>query len=142
MTIAPVGHSGEFCVEALWKPQPPGFDPARSAKSGRRARVIGLDLQTTRSRPLSLGLCKQEVAGSSPAGSTKLTHLQAKRSRRASTVRALSQHECSREPLAARTSIYRIGGANGRAEAFPDFLVVSGRFESVSDVVDLVGSGP
>jgi len=56
-------------MEALWTPQPPGFDPARSAESAKSAVVIGLDPDLTRSRPHSLGLCKQEVTGSIPVGS-------------------------------------------------------------------------
>jgi hypothetical protein len=57
-------------VEPLWKPQPPGSDPQRSAESRRAGAFAGRAPQITHSRPRWLGLCKQEVAGSIPVGST------------------------------------------------------------------------
>jgi len=56
-------------VEALWKPRAPGSHPRRSADPPRKREFIDKDPDATHSRPRSLGLCKQEVAGSIPAGS-------------------------------------------------------------------------
>ena len=58
-------------VEALWKPQPPGLDPARPAEFRANPHFIDSDPDPTHSRPPSLGLCKQEVTGSIPVGSTR-----------------------------------------------------------------------
>src|SRR5438105_1767830 len=59
----PVAPSRAGFVEASWKPQSPGFDRPRPAG---RADVIGLDPDSTRSRPHTLAPCKQGVTGSSP----------------------------------------------------------------------------
>jgi hypothetical protein len=72
VTVRPLAASprGWRDMEALWKPQPPGWDPPRPAQAGLDADFIGRDPDLTRSRPPSLGLCKQEVTGSIPVGST------------------------------------------------------------------------
>jgi hypothetical protein len=57
-------------MEALWKPRAPGSDPRRSAGPPSKREFIDKNPDSTRSRPRSLGLCKQEVTGSIPVGST------------------------------------------------------------------------
>ena len=58
-----------FALEALWKPQPPGFDPQPPAEPTPRAGSTCGDPPPTCSRPPSRALCKQEVTGSIPVGS-------------------------------------------------------------------------
>src|SRR5437899_1105149 len=58
-------------MEALWKPQPPGFHPSSCAESACNRLFVRSDPDPTCGRPPPLGLCMQEVTGSIPVGSTR-----------------------------------------------------------------------
>ena len=56
-------------MEAFWKPQSPGSDPRPPAETMPEAGSTGRHPNSTRRRPPSRALCKQEVTGSIPVGS-------------------------------------------------------------------------